>query len=118
MAFVFALLAPLMISIFISISRHWTMTYGYSSFEFSIDTFMLMGFIEVPFFIRHASSVGYSSYVIMCGLGASFGQIVGTILMIYAATKGLAGPSSAMVQVQGLFHTTMSAVFLGTYPNI
>ena len=73
------------------------MTYGYSSFEFSMDTFMLMGLLEAPFFIYYASSFGYSNYVIMCGLGASIGQIVGTILMIYAATKGLAGPSSAMV---------------------
>mmetsp|Transcript_9422 Transcript_9422/g.15876 ORF Transcript_9422/g.15876 Transcript_9422/m.15876 type:complete len:88 (-) Transcript_9422:69-332(-) len=37
--------------------------------------------------------------------------------MIYSATYGLAGPSSAMVQVQGLFHTLLSAIFLKIIPN-
>ena len=106
-----------MISLFITVSRHWTLTHGYTSFDFTIDTFFMMGLAEIPYFLKHAREVGYPDYVMAAGLGAAFGQIFGTILMIYAATKGLAGPSSAMVQVQGLFHTSMSAVFLNMYPN-
>ena len=58
-----------------------------------------MGLIEIGFFINHQQNVGYSLRAIICGIGASFGQIIGTLLMIYASTYGLAGPSSAMVQV-------------------
>jgi hypothetical protein len=58
-----------------------------------------MGLIEIGFFINHQQNVGYSLKAIFCGIGASFGQIIGTLLMIYASTYGLAGPSSAMVQV-------------------
>ena len=56
-----------------------------------------MGLIEIGFFINHQQNVGYSLKAIFCGIGASFGQIIGTLLMIYASTYGLAGPSSAMV---------------------
>jgi len=37
--------------------------------------------------------------------------------MIYAATYGLAGPSSAMVQSQGVIHVLLSAIFLNAYPS-
>lgn len=94
-----ALLAPILISMFIAVSRYWTENYGYSGLDFTMDTYFLMGLVEIPFFINHAQEVGYNFMVLVYGIGASFGQIFGTMLMIYAATKGLAGPSSAMVQV-------------------
>ena len=96
-AIAFGLLSPFLISIFISVSRYWSQTFNYRSIDFTVDTFMLMGFIEVPFFVWYQLGVGYSLRAIVCGLGASFGQIMGTCLMIYSATYGLAGPSSAMV---------------------
>jgi len=37
--------------------------------------------------------------------------------MIYAATFGLAGPASAMVQCQSIVHTLLAAVFLKVYPT-
>jgi len=37
--------------------------------------------------------------------------------MIYAATYGLAGPSSAMVQSQGVIHVLLGAIFLNSYPS-
>jgi hypothetical protein len=86
-----------MISIFISISRYWSQVHGYKSIDFTVDTFLCMGLIEIVFFIQHQMNVGYTVKAIICGVGASFGQIMGTLLMIYASTYGLAGPSSAMV---------------------
>ena len=53
----------------------------------------------------------------MCGIFAALGNTTGTLLSNYAATKGLGGPSSAMVQIQCVFHTTLSALFLGVFPN-
>lgn len=50
-------------------------------------------------------------------MSASFGQIMGTSLMIYASTYGLAGPASAMVQVQGLIHTSLSMQVLKIIPS-
>lgn len=91
------LLTPFLISIFISVSRYWSHYHGYNSVDYSIDTFMVMGAVETYFFIRHAMTIGYSVNVFLCGFAASCGQIAGTCLMIYASTKGLAGPSSAMI---------------------
>lgn len=71
--FSFSLMAPLMISCFISVSRHWTMNFGYSSFDFTIDTFTVMGLVEIPFFINYHLTHGYSMYVFMAGIGAAFG---------------------------------------------
>ena len=50
-AIFFGLLSPFLISIFISVSRYWSQTFNYRSIDFTVDTFMIMGFIEVPFFI-------------------------------------------------------------------
>jgi hypothetical protein len=47
------LLAPLFISLFISISRYWTITYGYKSQDFTIDTFMMMAILEIYFFFNY-----------------------------------------------------------------
>jgi len=47
------LLAPLFISIFISVSRFWTFNYGYKSEDFTIDTFMMMGILEIYFFFNY-----------------------------------------------------------------
>ena len=54
------LLAPLFISFFISVSRYWTTNYGYKSTDFTIDTFMLMGIIEIYFFYEYQTSHGYT----------------------------------------------------------
>ena len=69
----FGLLAPFLISMLIAISRYWTENYGYKSVELTVDTFMLMGFIEIIFFIQYENSVGYSNFALLCGLGAAFG---------------------------------------------
>ena len=117
MAIGLGIFTPFLISIFISVSKYWSQIHGYRSIDYTVDTFLAMGIIEIGFFVHHQVTVGYSLKVLLCGIGASFGQIVGTLLMIYASTYGLAGPASAMVQVQGLFHTVMSAIFLNVYPT-
>ena len=72
-AIAYGLLSPFLISIFISVSRYWSQTFNYRSIDFTVDTFMIMGFIEVPLFIWYQLGVGYSFKAIVCGLGASFG---------------------------------------------
>ena len=46
-------IAPLLISIFIAVSRYWTSNHGYNSSDYSIDSFMLMGVIELFFFFKY-----------------------------------------------------------------
>lgn len=72
-AIAFGLLSPFLISIFISVSRYWSQTFNYRSIDFTVDTFMIMGFVEVPLFVWYQLGVGYSFKAIVCGLGASFG---------------------------------------------
>ena len=50
-ALLFGLLAPFMISISISVSRYWTVNHNYKSFDFTIDTFMVISLYEIGFFI-------------------------------------------------------------------
>ena len=114
----FGLLAPFLISVSISISRYWTVNYNYKSFDFTIDTFLTIALYEIGFFI-HANEVQpYTFEQLSFGIAASVFQITGTLLMIYAATYGLAGPASAMVQSQCVIHTILVAVFLEEYPTI
>ena len=61
LALCFGIFAPLMIAITISVSKYWTMTYGYVSKDFTIDTFLCMGLLEVGLCIYHeaTSPIGY-----------------------------------------------------------
>ena len=77
----------------------------------------MMGILEIYFFFNYQITTGYSINQIIIGVFASLCNIIATSLMIYAATYGLAGPSSAMVQSQGVIHVLLSAVFLNAYPN-
>ena len=63
--------------IFISVSKYWSQNYGYKSLDFSIDTFALMGLIEFGYFYQYQIQTGYSLWVFLCGLAASFAQISG-----------------------------------------
>jgi hypothetical protein len=73
MAICLGIFTPFMISIFISISRYWSQVHGYKSIDFTVDTFLCMGLIEIVFFIQHQVNVGYTVKAIICGVGASFG---------------------------------------------
>jgi len=67
------LLTPFMISIFISVSKYWNTYHGYKGVDFTIDTFMLMGLIEIYFFYQYNKEKGYPFMVFLCGFGASCG---------------------------------------------
>ena len=60
LCFCMALLAPLMISLFIAVSRFWTERFGYSGLDFTMDTYFVMGLAELPFFIHHATTLRYT----------------------------------------------------------
>ena len=96
----FAIFAPFMIALTISVSKYWTMNYGYKSLDFTIDTFLCMSLIEIGFSIYYQLNTGYTLVEFVSAFIASIFQILGTMLMIYSATFGLAGPASAMVQSQ------------------
>ena len=119
LALCFGIFAPFMIAITISVSKYWTMNYGYNSKDFTIDTFLCMGLLEVGLCIKFEASdpVGYDFKQISFGIIAAIFQILGTLLMFYSATYGLAGPASAMVQSQCIIQTILAAVFLGAIPN-
>ena len=74
------------------------MNYNYRSLDFTIDTFLCMSILEIGFCINYHLNVGYTLEQLAFGVVACFFQIFGTMLMIYSATFGLAGPASAMVQ--------------------
>jgi drug/metabolite transporter (DMT)-like permease len=61
--------------------------------------------------------VGYTLLQVLFGTIASIFQILGTVLMIYSATYGLAGPASAMVQSQCIIQTALAAIFLHDKPS-
>lgn len=73
MAISLGILTPFLISLFISVSKYWSQIHGYRSIDYTVDTFLCMGLIEIGFFIHHQGTVGYPLKVIMCGIGASFG---------------------------------------------
>ena len=67
----FGCFVPLTISLFLAVSRYWTENYGYKSSDFTLDTFMLMGFIEIILFILQTVNEGYTLFAISCGLAAA-----------------------------------------------
>lgn len=113
----YGLLAPLLISISISVARYFTIYHGYSSLSYTIDNFTAIGIIELPFFIYFDYLRPYTFEEVVFGIGAGSFQILGTALMIYASTFGLAGPASAMVQCQALVQIILVSIQFGKIPS-
>ena len=67
----FGLLAPTLISLYVSVSRYWTTHFGYNSLEFTLDTFLLMGMIEIWGFWYFQVAVGYSGQELTYGISAA-----------------------------------------------
>ena len=109
--------APFMISLTISVSKYWTINYHYKSLDFTIDTFLCMSLIEIGFSIYYELNTGYTFKEVLFAFIASIFQILGTMLMIYSATFGLAGPASAMVQSQCVVQTILATIFLHQIPR-
>ena len=87
----------MMIASSISTARYFTTKHGYNTIDYSLDTFTCVALGEIYFFIQRNQEFPYTSLQLSAGIAASFFQVMGTILMCYAATYGLAGPASAMV---------------------
>lgn len=47
----------------------------------------------------------------VAGFEAACFNVIGTVMLNYAASYGLAGPASAMQQFQGPVHVALSAYF-------
>lgn len=53
LAIALSILISVVISLFILVSRYWTETYGYNTVDFNVDSIMVMGLLEIPFYISH-----------------------------------------------------------------
>ena len=53
LAIVLSIMISLVISLFILVSRYWTETFGYNTIDFNVDSIMVMGLVEIGFFIEH-----------------------------------------------------------------
>ena len=71
LALSFGIMAPLMISIMITISRYWTEKHAYSSLDYSIDTFVLLSLAEIGFFVYYAENNTFTYMEIFFGVAAS-----------------------------------------------
>ena len=56
----FGLLAPVVMSIFISVSRYWTVNYGYNSLDITMDTVLVLGLSYISIFTHYYQEGVYS----------------------------------------------------------
>lgn len=56
----YGLLASLLVAVSIAIGRYWTLECGYKSFDFTIDSFLVMSISEIGLFIHYELYPGYS----------------------------------------------------------
>lgn len=80
--------------------------------SFTIDNFTVISLLEIPLlFYYEYGPRPYTWNWIWHGVAAAVFQVLGTMLMIYASTFGLAGPASAMVQIQAIVQTILIVIF-------
>jgi len=51
--YLIAILSPLLISIFLGVTRHWNRVYGYNLNDLNVDTYFVMGLVETYFFYHY-----------------------------------------------------------------
>lgn len=52
-AIFYSVISSVLIAVMIIFSKYWTMKTKRSSIDFSFDTFIVIGLIEIPFLIHH-----------------------------------------------------------------
>ena len=62
-----------------------------------LDNYIILGMIEILPFSYYLVTGQYNIYSILIGLFASICLIFGNLFMIYAYTKGTAGPVAGIV---------------------
>ena len=80
------MLVTLIVAVNVLFSRFWTQNYGYKPSDFTVDTFLLLGILMFPFWIKTLLGQEYSTSDIVFGVSASICFIPGVFLMMYAAT--------------------------------
>lgn len=113
MAIFFGMLTPLIISLFVGVSRYTATKYNYDSTDMHMDTMLFYGIIGCPFMFHWWATIGYTNYQLTCGILSAMANILGLICSNYATNYGLAGPANAIMQVQGVIHVLLSCLFQG-----
>ncbi len=92
----------------------------YSPMDFSIDAGLFLGFIiflisVYYYLIGHPSYTWYNFGV--CFIASIF-QMITAMVGLNAITRGLGGPTTAILQTQAVLGIIMNAIFLGFIPTL
>ena len=88
------------------------------SFTFTASSYFIGGFIftvvSIVNFITYGESIGFVIQCVLSGMINAFGSI----LLNYSITTGHAGPAAALVNIQTVLHTILSAIILSQSPGL
>lgn len=112
-----AILGTLILCIRTILVRYFTEKFGFDSFSFTAASYFVGGLIftiiSVVNFMRYGENAIFVLKCVLSGMINSFGFI----LVNHATTTGYAGPAAALVNIQTIIHTILSAIILRQIPG-
>lgn len=96
------------------------MHFNYSPFDFTVDSGLVTGSFLFLFW-AYFYLTGHPAYTLT---NALYSYCASTLIMLWglvglnASVKGMQGPTAAIMMVQSIFSTILSAVFMGQIPNL
>ena len=109
------MLNPIIIAVMLTLPRYITDNYNYPAQKLPLDSLFILGLGGTPFMLYYWNQYGYTNYELTAGIVGSMFHAVAMTLLNYAVTYGLAGPSNAINQVQGIVHVILSCCIQHTF---
>lgn len=113
-----AILGTVILCIRTILVKYFTEKFGFDSFSFTAASYFVGGLIftiiSIVNFLRYGENASFVLECVLSGMINSFGFI----LVNHATTTGYAGPAAALVNIQTIIHTFLSAILLKQIPGV
>ena len=117
-AVILAIISTIILWVRTILVKHFWEMFEIDSFTFTASSYFIGGFIftvvSIVNFITYGESIGFVIQCVLSGMINAFGSI----LLNYSITTGHAGPAAALVNIQTVLHTILSAIILSQSPGL
>ena len=117
-AVILAIISTIILWVRTILVKHFWEMFDIDSFTFTASSYFIGGFIftvvSIVNFITYGESIGFVIQCVLSGMINAFGSI----LLNYSITTGHAGPAAALVNIQTVLHTILSAIILSQSPGL
>ena len=117
-AVILVIISTILLSLKTIFAKYYIEKLKFDSFTYTAASYFIGGLIFTIVSIVNFWIYGESIVFIFECIASGFMNCAGFIFANHATTTGYAGPAAALISIQTIIHTLLSAIFLGQVPNM